>query len=67
MPFYNAIEATGIVKKIIGDHYLRDNSPIPAALWRAWRSARFVEDTGDILFMKDADELNRGFKGKKGN
>lgn len=66
MPFYNAIEATGIVKKIIGDHYLRDNSPIPAALWRSWRSARFVEDTGDILFMKDTEELNRGFEGKKG-
>jgi omega-6 fatty acid desaturase / acyl-lipid omega-6 desaturase (Delta-12 desaturase) len=46
MPFYNAIEATIQVRKFLGDYYLVDHTPTPVALWKAWKTCRFVEDEG---------------------
>jgi hypothetical protein len=62
MPFYNAIEATKLIRSpdFLGPYYLRDDTPIPAALWRSWSLCRFVEDDGDIVFYKGAGELNEG-------
>jgi omega-6 fatty acid desaturase (delta-12 desaturase) len=58
MPFYNAEEATVHVKKLLGPYYLYDPTPIPAALWRSWNQCKFVEDEGDIIFMKTPADMN---------
>jgi len=56
MPHYHAEEATIHLKKILGDYYLTDKTPIMKALWKAWNSCHYVEDEGDILYYK---QLNR--------
>ena len=65
MPFYNAVRATAYLRAALGPHYLRDHTPIAQALWRSWRNARFVDDKGDILFMKGADALNKGIEKRR--
>ena len=61
MPFYNAVEATRYLKEALGPYYLRDDTPIPYALFRSWAAARFVEDEGrGPLFMKSASRRERG-------
>jgi omega-6 fatty acid desaturase / acyl-lipid omega-6 desaturase (Delta-12 desaturase) len=52
MPFYNAQEATEILKEVLGDYYLSDNTPIPQALWRSYTCCAFVEDEGTTVFYK---------------
>lgn len=64
MPFYNAIEATIQVRTFLGDYYLVDHTPTPVALWRAWKTCRFVDDEGDVVFFKDAKAFNEGLKKK---
>jgi len=44
MPFYHAEEATEAIKKVLGDYYLYDPTPIPAALWRSFANCKYVED-----------------------
>lgn len=60
MPFYHAQEATRAVRAFLGDYYLVDHTPIPAALWRSWKACRFVEDSGDVVYYKDAQAFNAG-------
>ncbi|KAF8926818.1 delta-12 desaturase [Dissophora ornata] len=52
MPFYNAEEATHHLKKLLGQHYIYDETPIAIACWRSFRECRFVEDEGDVVFYK---------------
>ncbi|KAI8060554.1 delta-12 fatty acid desaturase [Gongronella butleri] len=52
MPHYHAEEATAHIKKALGKHYKYDATPVPQALWRAWKYCRFVEDDGDVVFFK---------------
>jgi hypothetical protein len=60
MPFYNAVEATRYLKEALGPYYLRDDTPIPYALFRSWAAARFVDDEGrGPLFMKSASMRER--------
>ena len=53
MPFYNAQEATPYIKEVLGKFYLRDDTPIPYAVYRAFSNCLFVEDTGDVVFYKN--------------
>ncbi|KAF9138219.1 Fatty acid oxidation complex subunit alpha [Mortierella sp. GBA39] len=52
MPFYHAEEATACLKKLLGQHYIYDDTPIALATWRSFRECRFVEDEGDVVFFK---------------
>ena len=52
MPFYNAVRATPYVKKALGAYYLSDATPIPAAVYRSWRNCKFIEEEGDVVFLK---------------
>merc|ERR1711871_243783 len=52
MPFYHAKEATQAFKPLLGDYYLKDETPIARALYRAWTNCRFVEDEGDVVYYK---------------
>ncbi|KAF9128720.1 Fatty acid oxidation complex subunit alpha [Mortierella sp. 14UC] len=52
MPFYHAEEATACLKKLLGKHYIYDDTPIVVATWRSFRECRFVEDEGDVVFFK---------------
>ncbi|KAI9270175.1 delta-12 fatty acid desaturase [Helicostylum pulchrum] len=53
MPHYHAEEATIHIKKALGKHYQSDDTPIATALWNNWKSCRFVEDEGDVVFYKN--------------
>lgn len=54
MPFYHAKEATRAVKKVLGDYYYYDSTPIFTALRRSWAYCKFVdEDDGDIMFYRN--------------
>jgi omega-6 fatty acid desaturase (delta-12 desaturase) len=52
MPFYHAQEATEHIKRVIGEFYRKDDTPIAKALWRSYNHCKFVEDDGDIVFYK---------------
>jgi len=52
MPFYNAAEATEAFKSVLGEYYLKDNTPIARALYRSFSNCQFVEDEGNIVFYK---------------
>jgi len=52
MPFYHAAEATEAFKGVLGDYYLKDNTPIARALYRSFSNCQFVEDEGNIVFYK---------------
>lgn len=45
-------EATEAVKPLLGAYYLRDDTPVPSALWHSWTHCKFVDSTGDILHFK---------------
>lgn len=67
MPFYNAIEATKILRRadVLGPYYLRDNTPIPAALYRSWSYCRYVDNEGDILEWRTPEDLAKDLKKTK--
>lgn len=52
MPFYHHEEATRAMRPILGQYYLRDDTPIVMALWRSWSHCKFVEDEGGVRFYK---------------
>eukprot|EP00612_Vaucheria_litorea_P001424 CAMPEP_0171453056 /NCGR_PEP_ID=MMETSP0945-20130129/919_1 /TAXON_ID=109269 /ORGANISM="Vaucheria litorea, Strain CCMP2940" /LENGTH=436 /DNA_ID=CAMNT_0011977851 /DNA_START=32 /DNA_END=1342 /DNA_ORIENTATION=+ len=52
MPFYNAQEATEVLKVVLGDYYLSDSTPIPLALWRSYTCCAFIENEGNAVFYK---------------
>jgi omega-6 fatty acid desaturase / acyl-lipid omega-6 desaturase (Delta-12 desaturase) len=62
MPFYHAAEATKYIKQVVGQYYLRDETPVPQAAMRAWSQCRFLEDGEDIAFFKNAQAWEEGEK-----
>lgn len=57
VPFYHAQEATESIKKVLGDYYLHDPTPVHKALWRSFSECKFVEDSGDVIFYKNARDF----------
>ena len=53
MPFYHAQEATEHIKRVMGDYYKYDPTPIPQAVYRAYHCCQFIEAKGDIEFYKN--------------
>lgn len=53
MPFYHAQEATEAIKKVLGPFYLKDETPIAKATYRAFSNCQFIEDEGSIVFYKN--------------
>jgi omega-6 fatty acid desaturase (delta-12 desaturase) len=62
VPFYNAVEATSIVRDALGPYYLSDHTSIPFAVFRAFHACKFVEDDGLVVHYKDAKMFNKGLK-----
>ena len=58
MPFYNAVKATPYVKAVLGDYYLSDDTPVLTALFRSWRTCKFVDPVGGIVYYRSAAEFN---------
>jgi hypothetical protein len=46
-------EATEAFKKVLGNYYMKDETPIAKALWRSFSHCQYVEDKGDIVFFKN--------------
>ncbi|KAF8512653.1 fatty acid desaturase-domain-containing protein [Hysterangium stoloniferum] len=55
MPFYHAEEATKYLKEVLGEFYIRDDTPAFKALWNIYNSCIFVEDEDDIVFFKNKE------------
>jgi len=53
IPFYHAQEATEAIKKVIGEYYLKDDTPIAHALWRSFTTCQFIDDNEGIAFYKN--------------
>lgn len=54
MPFYHAKEATRAVKKVLGEYYYHDDTPIFTALRRSWAYCKFIDEKdGDIMFYRN--------------
>lgn len=43
MPHYHAIEATKVIKPILGNYYCYDATPVYKAVWREFRECVYVE------------------------
>jgi omega-6 fatty acid desaturase (delta-12 desaturase) len=39
-------------EQVMGPYYLKDDTPILKALYRAFSNCQFVEDSGDVVFYK---------------
>lgn len=55
MPFYRAEQATEALKVVLGDYYLKDDTPIAAALWRSFKYCKFVGDEDVAVWNTPAD------------
>ena len=55
VPFYHAAEATEHIKRVLGPYYLKDDTPIATACWRAFTKCQMIEDDGDIVFYKNME------------
>ncbi len=53
IPFYHAQEATEAIKKVIGQYYLKDDTPIARALWRSFTTCQFIDENEGIAFYKN--------------
>jgi len=62
LPHYHAEEATVALRKVLGDYYMRDDTPIAVALWRTFTECHFVKaddstnEPGVLWFRKVMDE-----------
>ncbi|KAJ2656426.1 hypothetical protein IWW48_005049 [Coemansia sp. RSA 1200] len=54
MPHYHAIEATKHLKKKLGEYYKFDDTNVLKSLYHNYKHCHFVEDTGSILFYRNA-------------
>ena len=58
IPHYHAQEATEAIKKVLGEYYISDDTPIAKALWTSFYECRFVDDVGDVLPFKTWKEAD---------
>lgn len=63
MPFYHCVEATEAIKPILGKYYLRDETPILAALWRAITHCIYVQNDGQVVFYKKSRKMKFNSRG----
>lgn len=54
IPHYHAWEATEALKELLGEHYSSTDENMFVSLWKNWKSCRFVEDEGEVVFYRDA-------------
>jgi len=52
MPHYHAQEATVHLKKVLGEFYLRDETPIMKALWRSWNTCHYINEKETIAYYQ---------------
>ncbi|KAH8929558.1 hypothetical protein BT69DRAFT_1345739 [Atractiella rhizophila] len=53
IPHYNAWAATEALKKRLGPYYQKSEENYWVSLWKSYNACKFVEDEGDVVFMKD--------------
>uniref|UniRef100_A0A7S1IBP3 Fatty acid desaturase domain-containing protein n=1 Tax=Eutreptiella gymnastica TaxID=73025 RepID=A0A7S1IBP3_9EUGL len=64
IPHYNLVKATDAVKHLIGDHYLKDDTWFPLALWNSVHTCHYVPDHG-LVVKYEADPKWKGPRGKR--
>lgn len=54
MPFYHAEEATQAIKKVLGEYYYSDSTPVFQALRRSWAYCKYIDEAdGDVMFYRN--------------
>lgn len=53
IPHYHAEEVTECIKPIIEKHYLYENGPLFNTVFNVYKSCRFIEDEGDVVWFKN--------------
>ncbi len=46
-------EATEALKKVLGDYYMKDDTPIMQALWHSWTHCTYIDDTAAVAVFKN--------------
>lgn len=54
IPHYSAWEATAAIRDLVGPYYMRSEENFLVSLWKNYRSCRWVEDKGEVVFFKNA-------------
>jgi len=54
IPWYHGEEATEALKKVLGDHYRFTNEHWAVSLYKIYKTCRFVDDEGDVVFFRNA-------------
>ncbi|SCZ91642.1 BZ3500_MvSof-1268-A1-R1_Chr5-1g07576 [Microbotryum saponariae] len=54
IPHYHAWEATEALKEFLGEHYQSTDENMFVSLWKNFRTCRYVDDEGDVVFFRDA-------------
>lgn len=57
IPHYAAWEATNALKEFLGPHYHRSEENMFVSLWKNYRECRYVDDSQDVQFYKNAAGL----------
>jgi len=52
MPHYHAQEATEAIKKVLGDYYLTDYTPIMSSLWKNWNTCHYVDNDASVVYYQ---------------
>ena len=52
IPFYNAIEGTEAIKKVLGPHYRRDTNSIWSAIWKCASECHYVDSIEGVQYLK---------------
>ena len=46
-------EATEAIKGVLGDYYMKDDTPVWTALWHSWTHCTYVDDSSDYVLYKN--------------
>jgi len=65
IPFYNGRQGTEAIKKVLGEHYRRDDSNMVKALYKVARACQFVEGDNGVKMFRNFNNI--GVAPKKGN
>lgn len=59
IPFYNAREATELIKKVMGEHYRYNGENMWKSLWKVARSCQYVDGDNGVLMFRNHNGVGK--------